>query len=947
MSEARVVDLPQNTVSLLPGRPALLTDPHRFYSVSQGRIEIYAFAEGRRHYLAEIAPGGVLFGGGLDGQNQPEQPLLAIAPEGGRLISLDPAQVQRDAADPFRAGEVVGWIDDWITRLSEGAARCAPARPEMRSCQADEQVDVEAGQALSSMRGVLWLLRADGGPLDFLGAVPGRLLPITPTSWGISSQPARVGCYTTYTAIRSPGWTSSLAEFHSRIAAMFAAWSRETDLAEIARVREREELTRADLLDTQERLRGVLVPLDRTDEALSDDVPFVATIVAPALTLLPPNADVLPDLRSYVESCGARTREVWLAEGWWRTDRGRLAAFRTSDGRPVALTTDWLGRYRIHERGLPTRRITPEIAAGLEPNALSILPPLPNKSLRWFEIAVIGTRLCRADLGTLALASATSSLLGLVLPIASSQIVNVFIPDQLRAGTVELGIALLMLTLCASLLKLVSDFARLRMDGRLSAAIQAGVMDRVLRLPSRFLRSQASADLAMRVQSVDQMRRMVMSTALNTILNGMFGLSGFAVLFAYSVPAAFVAIGLFVFLVVLASLAGRSQLRALAQGEAMTANVSSFTLQLIQNVPTLRAFAAERRAFNVWARNAAEMRTRSLRSRRYFLLFDAFVSSYDTLALAAIFAVLGYAAGGSRLSTGAYLAFVATYQGFLLSSEMLSRSVVQLIGISPTLKRAQGLLVETPESAPTAKHPGRLSGEVEVSNIVFSYGPGLPAVLNGVSLRIEAGQFAALCGPSGSGKSTLASMILGMDAPLSGAVLFDGQDLSRLDRAAVRRQIGVVRQSGRMIAGSIFDNILGMHSGTLDDAWGAAELAGIADDIRAMPMGMHTVLSEGTSTFSGGQVQRMLMARALVGKPRMLILDEATSALDNITQATVTQSIERLGVTRIVIAHRLSTIRNADMIHFMEGGQLIESGNFEQLMAARGRFADFALRQTL
>jgi ABC-type bacteriocin/lantibiotic exporter with double-glycine peptidase domain len=501
---------------------------------------------------------------------------------------------------------------------------------------------------------------------------------------------------------------------------------------------------------------------------------------------------------------------------------------------------------------------------------------------------------------------------------------------------------LLLLTLCGSLLKLVSDLARLRMDGRLSALIQAGVMDRVLRLPSRFFRSQASADLALRVQSVDQMRRMVMSTALNTILNGMFGLSGFAVLFAYSVPAAFVAIGLFLLLVTLAGLAGRAQLQALTQGAAMTANVSSFTLQLIQNVPTLRAFAAERRAFSVWARNSAEMRARSIRSRRYFLFFDAFVSSYDTLALAAIFAILGYAASGNRLSTGAYLAFIETYQGFLLSSEMLSRSVVQLIGVTPTLERAQTLLDNTPETAPSAKDPGRLSGAVEVSNIVFSYGPGLAPVLNGVSLRIEPGQFAALCGPSGSGKSTLASMILGLDSPLAGSVLFDGQDLARLDRTAVRRQIGVVRQSGRMIAGSIFENILGMHTGNLDEAWEAADLAGIADDIRAMPMGMHTVLSEGTSTFSGGQVQRMLMARALIGKPRLLILDEATSALDNITQATVTESIERLGVTRIVIAHRLSTIRNADIITFMEAGTVVESGTFEQLMAAKGRFADFA-----
>ena len=947
MSEARVVDIPVAVLNLAPGRALALADENRFLQVTEGRFEIYALRGGRRHFLAELGPGGVLFGGGIDAANQPEQPLIAVAPEGGRLTSLDSAAVVRDASDPFRAGEVVAWVDDWVIRLSDGLARCAPERPELRGCQGGEQVDAVAGQAVSSTRGVLWLMRGDGEPLKMMGQVPGRLLPVTPATWATTDDAAKIGCYTTFVAIKAPGWTRSLAALHSRIGVMFDAWSLGADLAEVARVRGRESQTHDDLIETNRRLRGVLAPPSRADKIAAADVVFVAGLIAPSLQLLPIGPTTQPDLRAYAESCGARTRDIWLSDGWWRTDRGKLGGTRTEDARPVALTTDWLGRYRIHVRGERTRRVSMAIAAGLAPNALSVVPPLPNRPLRWFEIAVIGFRLCKADLATLALASAAASALGLVLPIASSQIVNVFIPDQLRTGVLELGVALLMLTLCGTLLKLVGDLARLRMDGRLSGAIQAGVMDRVLRLPSRFLRSQASADLAMRVQSVDQMRRMVMSTALNTILNGMFGLSGFAVLFAYSIPAAFVAVGLFVVLVALATLAGRAQLKALAQGEAMTANVSSFTLQLIQNVPTLRAFAAERRAFNVWARNAAEMRLRSIRSRRYFLIFDAFVASYDTLAMAAIFAVLGYAAGSDKMSTGAYLAFIATYQGFLLSSEMLSRSVVQLIGVAPTLKRAQGLLENTPETAPSAKDPGRLSGAVEVSNLVFAYGPGLPLVLNGVSLRIEAGQFAALCGPSGSGKSTLASMILGLDSPVSGSVLFDGQDLASLDRAAVRRQLGVVRQSGRMIAGSIFENILGMHTGALDDAWAAAELSGIADDIRAMPMGMHTVLSEGASTFSGGQVQRMLMARALIGKPRMLILDEATSALDNITQAMVTQSIERLGVTRLVIAHRLSTIRNADAIHFMEGGTLVESGSYEQLMAAKGRFADFATRQTL
>jgi ABC-type bacteriocin/lantibiotic exporter with double-glycine peptidase domain len=190
-------------------------------------------------------------------------------------------------------------------------------------------------------------------------------------------------------------------------------------------------------------------------------------------------------------------------------------------------------------------------------------------------------------------------------------------------------------------------------------------------------------------------------------------------------------------------------------------------------------------------------------------------------------------------------------------------------------------------------------------------------------------------------------MLLGVDTPAGGMVLYDGHDLMQLDRRLLRRQIGVVRQGGRLLAGSIFENIMGLHQGTLQDAWHAAEIAAIADDIRAMPMGMHTVLNEGTAAMSGGQVQRLLIARALAGRPRMVVLDEATSALDNVTQSIVSRNIDRLGITRVVVAHRLSTVMQADMIHFLEHGRVAESGNAQALIAAGGRFASFIQRQSL
>jgi ATP-binding cassette subfamily C protein len=214
-----------------------------------------------------------------------------------------------------------------------------------------------------------------------------------------------------------------------------------------------------------------------------------------------------------------------------------------------------------------------------------------------------------------------------------------------------------------------------------------------------------------------------------------------------------------------------------------------------------------------------------------------------------------------------------------------------------------------------------------------------------VSLQCRPGEFVALVGPSGSGKSTLLRLLLGFEAPEAGAIRYDRRDLAALDARAVRRQIGTMLQNGRLLAGDIFTNIVGASTLTLEDAWAAARLAGLDEDIRQLPMGMHTVLSDGASTLSGGQRQRLLIARAIVHKPRLLFFDEATSALDNRTQEIVGESLERLAVTRLVIAHRLSTIQKADRIYVLERGRIVESGTYRELMQRRGVFAALARRQ--
>jgi ATP-binding cassette subfamily C protein len=238
-----------------------------------------------------------------------------------------------------------------------------------------------------------------------------------------------------------------------------------------------------------------------------------------------------------------------------------------------------------------------------------------------------------------------------------------------------------------------------------------------------------------------------------------------------------------------------------------------------------------------------------------------------------------------------------------------------------------------------------LKGNIELNHVTFRYKPNTPPVLRDASMSVQPGQFVAFVGPSGSGKSTVFRLLLGFEIPESGVIYYDGQDLAGLDVEEVRRQMGVVLQNGKLVNADIFTNIVGSAPLTLEDAWEAAELAGISSDIRRMPMGMHTVIGEAGSGVSGGQRQRLLIARAIVGKPRVILFDEATSALDNETQAIVSQSLERLQATRIVIAHRLSTVMKADHIFVLDKGTLVQNGNFHELMEQKGLFRELAKRQ--
>jgi ABC-type bacteriocin/lantibiotic exporter with double-glycine peptidase domain len=468
-----------------------------------------------------------------------------------------------------------------------------------------------------------------------------------------------------------------------------------------------------------------------------------------------------------------------------------------------------------------------------------------------------------------------------------------------------------------------------------------------LRMPNTFFRRYSAGDLAERASIIDQLQERVTGSALTTLLAGIFSLLNFLVMFSIQPRLALIALALVTLLFVVVAALGPRQERHWREIMELRGALSSMVLQMVSGISRVRLAGAEDRMFVRWSEIAMRSRELYMACYNVEVAFGALATGYQVFAIAVIFGVAGFSDDMS-LTTGGFLAFVAAFAVTMAAVVAMTRTLLELVDVIPTYRRVRPLLLESPENEAEKVQPGVLSGRIEVYDLVFRYGKGMPLVLQGLSFSIEPGQYVAIVGASGCGKSTLLRLILGFETPNAGSIYFDGKDLAGLDLRELRHQIGVVLQQDQLMEASIYENIRGDNDISVDEAWRAARLCGISDDVAAMPLGMHTIISAQGTDLSGGQVQRLLIARALAARPRILLLDEATSALDNQTQAVVTKSLERLRVTRLAIAHRLSTVMRADRILVIDGGRAAESGTYDELMKNKDSvFAGLVRRQLL
>ncbi|MES1240549.1 MAG: NHLP bacteriocin export ABC transporter permease/ATPase subunit [Acidobacteriota bacterium] len=938
----------------LPANAPLLLNEAGVWIVESGSADVFAVPpDGVRNHLLTVGPGQILCGTDANGHRPG---LLAVGSAGTRVRRLDP-----DAVSPEL-------LDAWLSGLFGGISKSAPPRVFDELKPGSEIHLEEAGRVVRAPGGVAWVRHLEGES-RFLGEDSLALrdgismaamapMPVPEGAWLVSAGEARIAASSTPDFLRNGGLLEGLDRFHDLCLACVELQLERAAKQERERLEKKEDLDRATLQGAYARLSSVLEPQARGGAALaetSDPLLAVCRMVGQAQGIVirsrPESGARQGDLLTRIcEASRVRARRIILREDWWRRDNGPLVGFRTVEGdpkakEPVALLPTSARSYELIDPVAGTRApVDAAVAETLSGDGFMFYPPLPERLVKKSDLLAMALRDRRDDLGTILLMGFCGGLLALLVPILTGQVFGNVIPSADRGQLAQIAMALVVAALASAAFQVTRSIAVLRLGGKLDGTVQSAVWDRLLALPVSFFRRYTVGDLASRSMGIDAIRDMLTGNVLTSVLAAVFSLFSFALLFYYSWRLALLGTALVTVLAGVTALLTWLQLRHQRALLAAQGKMSSLVFGLINGISKLRVAGAEARAYARWAEGFAEQRRRTLAAQRVANVQASFNPVYSLATSMAIFAVAGFSSGSS-LPLGEFLAFNAAFGQFLAAVLTMIGVLSSVLAMVPVYERLSPILETVPEVDESKAEPGELAGEIEFGHVSFRYQPDGPLILDDVSFRAKPGEFIALVGPSGAGKSTCLRMILGFEKPSSGSIYYDGQDVASLAVRSVRRQIGVVLQSGRPMAGSIVSNILGSSNLGIDAAWEAARLAGLEDDIKAMPMGMHTVISEGAETFSGGQKQRMLIARALVNRPRIILFDEATSALDNRTQDIVSRSLERLKATRIVIAHRLSTIQNADRIYVMEGGRVVEEGSYDELIRLGGTFARLAERQ--
>ena len=662
---------------------------------------------------------------------------------------------------------------------------------------------------------------------------------------------------------------------------------------------------------------------------------------------VPANIRGLEDRLDFLlSSTGVLYREIELKKGWHADAMGAMIATLRQEGTVVAVLPSDMGGYEFTDPHTGRKvRVTAATEKRIGEEALSFYRPLPMRPIKIRELfRYMADCLTARDLTSFAVAALAVALVGMLIP----KLNHILIGPVVENGSYQLLYAVMAFMFFATvgglLFSIIKSLLLNRIRTKMNLNVGAATMMRLLSLPASFFKDYSAGELNQYISYMDSLCGTIVDSLFSTGITGVFSLVYLTQIFAYARSLVWPSLIVTILTLAVSMISATVQTRINKEKMVLNAKERGLVYSLISGIQKIRLSGAENRAFVKWSEQFSKGAALTYNPPA-IIVMSTVITTGITLVGTAIMYFISVKSG---VTPADYYAFNSAYAYISSAFSALATVALSAAAIKPSIDLIQPLLEAQPELSEGRETVTRLSGSIELSHITFGYDPQSRPLFEDLSLQIPARQYVAIVGRSGCGKSTLMRLMLGFEKPARGAIYYDRKDLQRLDMRSVRRQIGTVMQDGKLFSGSIFENIV-ISAPTLkqQDAWDAAEIAGIADDIRDMPMGMHTVLQEGGGSISGGQRQRLMIARAIAPKPKILMFDEATSALDNITQKKVSEALDGMRCTRIVIAHRLSTIRHCDRIIVIDGGKIAEDGTYEELIAKDGIFAELVARQRL
>lgn len=663
-------------------------------------------------------------------------------------------------------------------------------------------------------------------------------------------------------------------------------------------------------------------------------------LVKPSLETDIPNIEAY--LNELAQSSGIRIRKVVLNSQWWKKDCGGLLGFYQN--KPCVLLPKKSGYQLIYLNETKAIKVTAKIAEQILPQGYFFYRSFPQQINGIKDLIKFSLTSLQSDFWGFIRIEILLGLLALAVPVAIGLLFDRVLPRADFALFWQIILILLINILIVTIFDISRAIHLIRLRFKLEATISPAIWDRILKLPMKTFRRFSTADLSFRAEIIAEVQNTLTQSTLVSLANSLISIITLGFLFYLNILLAVVATLVAVFIALFNFYINYRQLNFMRQLYFHFGKLITFVYEILSGIEKIRIANATERIFSLWTERLQKRTVSELKIKSYSLAQEVFSTVMLVLNPLILYSLVYLLK--SQITLGVFMAFNAAYTLFFAIILKMSADTSDVIRIFPLWKRAKPLITAPIEQESGYIDPGSLNGNIEVKDVIFRYHHYEKPLFQDFSLKIHPGEFVAIVGPSGSGKSTLFRLLLGFEEPEVGEIFFNGINLKNIKLSALRKQIGVVTQNSTLIPGTIFANIAGSSLQlSRSEAWEIAEKVGLAELIKLLPMQMDTLISEGPITLSGGETQRLVLARALAQKPKILLLDEATSALDNTTQAVVHHYLKELKITQVIAAHRLSTIVNANRIYVLDQGQIVQSGTFHELINQSGLFSQLAKRQ--